>query len=235
MKVVSNSGEFMSTPDYIALIRRKPSPDIFPGLEHELRDAIQKHDSSAVFLQGDGVEMLSAIASVASSDARVDWYVCKTSLERRSAADTFRSPFRLATLTAFYASVLSARHVDSWGAGGKSFDTRALASGASEASHRLLLEVGFAPHDQRQHRETLEMALGAAALELDASVLFCGDGRAHLAGGLAHGWSQVTDFGLLDIYVEGPIDRFQPEVAVQRLDTAGAALLRAGAVTILTL
>jgi len=142
---------------------------------------------------------------------------------------------RVGSLTAFYESVLLARHVDSWGAGGKSFGTRALASGASEASHRLLLEVGFAPLDQRQHRETLEMALGAAALELDVSVLFFGDGLAHLAGGLAHGWSQVTDFGLLDIYVEGPIDRFQPEVAVQRLDTAGAALLRAGAVTILTL
>lgn len=219
--------------DYIALIRCKPSPGSLPGLEHELRDAIQEHESSLVFLHGDGVEMVPELAS--APDARVDWCVCKTSLERRSAINTLPPPFRLATLTVFYESVLLARHIDSRGVGGTRRGKQASVSRESEAPHRLLLEVGFAPLDQRRHRETLEMALGAAALELDASVLFYGDGLAHLAGGLARGWSQVTDFGLLDIYVEGPVDRFKPEMAVQRLDAAGAALLRAGAVTILTL
>jgi len=97
------------------------------------------------------------------------------------------------------------------------------------------MEVGFAPLDERQQRETLEMALGAAALELDACVLFSGDGLAHLDAEGARGWRQLTDFGLLEIYVEDPLGRFGSEIVTRALDSGRAAQLRAGAATILIL
>jgi len=220
--------------DYIVLIRRKLSPDAGVDVMHDLHEALKIHQAPLVFFHGDGVEATSAIAAGwAAANPAVDWCMCRTSLERRSAVDALPASFTVASLVTFYQAVLSASRVDSLGLGG----TFASGSDPSEeqSSTRLLLDVGYAPSGQRQRRETLEMALGAAALELDASVLFHGDGLAHLAGDAARAWAQVTDFGLLGMYGETPGRPFGSEIVVQNVNAAQAARMRARAVTILIL
>ena len=135
----------------------------------------------------------------------------------------------------FYQAFSSARRVDSLGLGGSCCCVTGWGEAPGEGSIDLLLDVGYAPTDLRQRRETLEMALGAAALELDASVLFHGDGLAHLAGGPARGWAQITDFGLLGMYAETFDESFGSEIAVQTVSPVGAANLRARSGTILIL
>lgn len=220
--------------DYIALIRCKPSRDAASSLVEELRENFKAHDSSTVFLHGDAVDSIAGIAA-AAPDPGADWLVCRTSLARRSATETLPPPFRLATLAGFYESVLSAGRIDSLGLGGRSCFRPSPPAGRSESGPLLLLEIGFAPLARHQRRETLEMALGAAALELDATVLFTGEGLAHLEGVAARGWSQITDFDLLKIHFEIPVSPFAPEIAVQGLDSVGVARLRARAATILIL
>lgn len=222
--------------DYIALIRRKPSPRAAVGFTQDLRAALQAHESPMVFFHGDGVEAPYDVAfSWPEANPGVDWCVCRTSVERRSGPDPMPSAFRIATLTTFYQAVLSARRVDSLGLGGRLCSRPESGDRTGEDSNRLLLEVGFAPAGQRQRRETLEMALGAAALELDASVLFHGDGLAHLEGDAARAWAQMTDFGLLGMYAEACVHPSATEIAVQNVDAARAAELRARAETILIL
>lgn len=217
--------------DYIVLIRRKPSPGVAAGLLHDLHEAVEAHETAMVFFHGDGVD--------ASRDAGpgwpeeipgIDWCVCRTSLERRTASTVLASPFRAASLVTFYHALASAPRVDSVGLGG-----HCCCRPKPEASSRLLLEVGYAPADPRQRRETLEMALGAAALELDASVLFHGDGLAHLAGEGARAWGQVTDFGLLGMYAEAARRPPGTELDVQAVEAPQASDLRTGAATILIL
>jgi len=225
--------EDVSMADYIALIRCKASRDAAARLVEELRDTARGHDSSMVFIHGDAVASIPAFAN-AAPDPGADWVVCRTSLARRTATDMLPQPFRIATLTAFYESVLSANRIDSLGLGGQLCFKPGSAAKRSE-SGPLLLEIGFAPLARHQHRETLEMALGAAALELDATVLFTGEGLAHLEGVAARGWSQITDFDLLDLHCETPARRFAPEIAVPTLDPVDVARLRARAATILIL
>lgn len=220
--------------DYIVLIRRNLSLEAAAALRAELSEAVHGHDSPMVFLHGEGVEHMAAAAQDPEI-SRVDWCVCRTSLARRSATGALPPPFRMATLVTFFQAALSAGRVDSLGLGGRRWGKPVSVATQSEASPRLLLEIGFAPIDQRQHRETLEMALGAAALELDAAILFKGKGLAHLVGDAARGWSQITDFDLLGMHVEDPAGHFRPDVPVQRVDADGAARLRAGAATTLIL
>lgn len=221
--------------DYIVLIRRRPSPEVFAGLVSDLREAVQAHESSMVFLHGDGIDASRDVMSGwPEENPAVDWCVCRTSLERRAASTALASTFRAATLVTFYHALSSARRVDSMGLGGDYCFRPDSADRGGTASAGLLLEVGYAPADPMQRREALEMALGAAALELDASVLFHGDGLAHLAGEGARAWAQVTDFGLLGMYAEGAV-RPGTEIDVQAVDAPQAADLRAGAATILIL
>jgi len=222
--------------DYIVLIRRRPSPDIAAGFMRDLRESLQTFRTPLVFFHGDGVEAVSDGGfDWPESDPDVDWCVCRTSLERRSASNGLPSSFRVATLVTFYQAVLCASRVDSLGLGGRSCCRREQRKRTQGASNHLLLEIGFAPDEQRQRRETLEMALGAAALELDASVLFRDSGLAHLAGGAARGWAQITDFGLLGMYAEAPARSSGAEIPVQTVNAARAADLRAHAATILIL
>lgn len=187
-----------------------------------------------VFLHGDGVEMVPQLAATdAEKDA--DWVVCRTSWRRRFADEAPPRPFRVATLVTFYAAVLSAGRVDSVGLGGRLCCKRVEDGCGPENSLPLVLDIGFRPADPRQHRETLEMALGAAALELDASVVFHGGGRHHLAGDAARGWSQVTDFDLLELWVEDAPNEFEADIFAQTLDAADALELRTGTATILIL
>lgn len=226
--------------DYIALIRRKPSPSATPGWMHGwmhgLREALDQYRAPMVFLHGDGIDALGddSFCQLAA-DSGVDWCACQTSLARRSSAVALPAAFRVATLSVLYQAVLSARRIDSVGLGGTLCCGPDLGSRGGQVSKRLLLEVGFAPADRQQRRETLEMALGAAALELDAVVLFNADGIEHLAGDEARGWRQITDFELLEMCIEGPAQRNVPEIPAQHMDAVQAAALRAGAGTILIL
>jgi len=222
--------------DYIVLIRRKPSPGASDALLRELRQVSQARPRPLVFFHGDGVDAVGDSSSGwAQPDPGIDWCVCRTSLERRDPSAELSPSFSVATLVTFYQAVVSARRIDSLGLGGSVCWRRAPNHRDEQGSDRLLLEVGFAPAGPRQRRETLEMALGAAALEFDASVLFHGDGLAHLAGDAARGWAQITDFDLLGTHAEASGHYFAPDIPVQRVDTMRAAELRDRAATILIL
>ena|SRR6056297_181380 len=222
--------------DYIALIRRMPSPDNEAGFAGDLAAALQAHESPLVFFHGDGIDALPELAAAGPGAASaVDYCICKTSLERRSGAGAPAPAGRVATLVTFYQAVHSARRIDSLGLGGCFCCRPQHRRQVEDGSNPLLLEIGFAPASMRQRRETLEMALGAAALELDAAVLFHGQGLAHLAGDAARGWAQITDFGLLGMYAQADRRISGSQIAVQTVDAAQAADLRARAGTILIL
>jgi len=220
--------------DYIALIRCNPSSEDRVKLSETLEKAMQAHDSSLVFLHGDGVDGVAGNTRF-PRHAAADWQVCRTSWTRRRGGACPAFPGRLATLVALLDNISTAQRVDSFGFGGW-FCCAPSSPPASqvEAQHRLgrgelLLQIDFAPVDGLQQRETLEVALGAAALELDASVLFCGAGRAHLEGHGARGWSQITDFGLLRLFVEAGGRQDAPGAGIATLDPEQAAALRASA------
>lgn len=220
--------------DYIALVRCNPALHSADQLSAALTAGLEAAENSLVFLHGDGVgDAYRALSRPGRYGA--DWVVCQTSWARRQASEMPRPPFRTATLVALFDGLDGARRVDSFGLGGW-FCCR---PDAVPANHRvprkLLLEIGFAPADERRRRETLEMALGAAALELEAAVLFQGEGLRHLEGEAAGGWKQITDFGLMEMFVETGAGRSVPEIAVQAVDSPRAAQLRGGAGTILLL
>lgn len=222
--------------DYIVLIRRKPSPEAAVSLMSDLREARRADRCARAFFHGDGVDAtLDAAPDWARADPDVAWCICQTSLERRMPSGGVPSGFTTATLVAFFQAVSSACRVDSIGLGGSLCYRTEPDVVPGEAENLLLMEVGFAPADPRQRRETLEMALGAAALELEASVLFHGAGLAHLTGDAARGWAQVTDFGLLDMYAESAGDLCGTAIEVQTMNAVEAAALRARAATILIL
>lgn len=222
--------------DYIVLIRRKPSPEAAVSLMSDLREARRADRSARAFFHGDGVDAtLEGASDWAHADPSVAWCICRTSLERRMPSGGAPGGFTTATLVTFYQALSSARRVDSIGLGGSLCYRTEPDVVPGEGANHLLLEVGFAPADPRQRRETLEMALGAAALELKASVLFHGAGLAHLTGDAARGWAQVTDFGLLGMYAESPGDLSGTAIEVQAMNPVQAAALRARAATILIL
>lgn len=220
--------------DYIALIRCNPSPDDVIRLSVALDAALQAHESSLVFFHGDAAGTLPrAIATTARRGT--DWQVCRTSWVRRWDAVEPESPITVATLATLFQHMAGARRVDSFGLGGWFCARPARLAEYKRASPPLLLEIGYAPADDRQRRETLEVALGAAALELDARVLFQGEGLGQLHGGAARGWNQLTDFGLLDVFAEGGAHRPGSGAEFQAVDAVGAVHLRASAATILIL
>lgn len=222
--------------NYSVLVRRKLSPEAAVGFMHDLREVRQTHDSALVFLHGDGVEVPGGtVSGWPETIPGVDWCVCRTSVERRRASIPMPSSFRIATLVTFFQAVACAGRVDSLGLGGSLYRRPEPGDRTGDGSRRLLLEVGFSPADQRQRRETLEMALGAAALELDASVLFHGDGLAHLTGEAARGWAQISDFGLLEMVAEAGSCPAGAKIDVRTVEPAWAADLRARAATILIL
>lgn len=222
--------------DYIALIRRMPSPSAGAAWVKKLSLAARRYRAPLVFFHGDGLDALSdGDFRTTAEDRAIDWCACQTSLARRPALGSLPPAFRVATLSTLYQAVLSARRIDSLGPGGGFCCVPALADGDAAAPKRTLLEVGFAPADGRQRRETLEMALGAAALELDAVVVFSGQGLGHLTGEDARGWRQIADFELLEMWGENLPPGFVPEVSVRRANSVQAAGLRTGAATILVL
>ena len=207
--------------NYIALIRSKPSSREITAL----RAAVMSSDSAMLFLHGEGVAAIPLVAWAPQAGAKS--HVCQTSWNRRRPDESPRLPVRTDTLATFYQAVQHDRRVDSIGLGGSFHGAPEAGVMQGFTTSRLLLDIAFAPADAMQHRETLEMALGAAALEINASVLFRGQGVAHLAGDAGRGWRQITDPGLLQVYAD---DAERPKSA-DRAETFGAARLKAAQVT----
>lgn len=219
--------------EYIALVRT-------PAPKKEIRAAMAagavRAGQALVFLHGDGVELTGAGAF--DGRDRVDAVVCSTSWQRRHAG-TPPPPWRCASLVSLFDRLERARRVDCFGRGpwlctGPKIGTGADRAGAQASDPYLLIEIAFAPEGGNDPVEALEFALAAAALELDARVLFSGPGRAHLTGAGARGWRQLVDFGLLELAAEGPGGQ-EPEIPVQRLDQTAARQWRSGAGYVISL
>ena len=219
---------------YIALVRSNPCPNATGALLDALADAGARHASAIAFFHGDGCAMahrLAGDALQAAAPVQVELRVCTTSWARRY--ESVLPPLQAASLMFFFQHVALARRIDSFSPGGW-FCTRAPDAHATQRkAPRLLLEIGSAATDARQQRETLEVALGAAALELAGDVLFHGPGLEHLAGEGGRGWRQISDFGLLEMFALGTPDRIAADAGAVAVDPARAAQLRAGATTIL--
>ncbi|MFO7762219.1 MAG: hypothetical protein R6V61_00630 [Wenzhouxiangellaceae bacterium] len=223
--------------DYIALVRSKPGWKAKRALLAALAGVGTVDAPAILFFQGDGCEMAHALAGggFGSIDSdRFEPCVCATSWARRYGGASPPAPLRAESLVFLFQRLALARRVDAFGLGGWCC-CLAPDGSAANRSTRLLLEVASAPADERQRRETLEVALGAAALELEAGVLFHGAGLDHLAGEGARGWRQITDFGLLEILAQDAGDRIAPESGVVAVDACRAGRLRAAASTILLL
>ena len=220
---------------YIALVRSNPCPNASGALLGALADAGARHASAIAFFHGDGCAMAHRLAGDALRTAvpgQVELRICTTSWARRYESAP-PPPLQAASLMFFFQHVALARRIDSFSPGGW-FCTRAQDAHATQRrAPRLLLEIGSAATDARQQRETLEVALGAAALELSGGVLFHGPGLGHLAGDGGRGWHQISDFGLLEMFALGTPDRIAANAGAVAVDPARAAQLRAGATTIL--
>lgn len=224
--------------DYIVQIRCDPARIDCDEVSRSVCDALAAHDGARVFFHGDGTGL--ARACLAEADRRglaagAEWSVCRTSWSRRFAGGPPDAPLGASGLVALFDGLSGATRVDSFGVGGSLCSRRPAGNPGADAAFAVLLEIGFAPTTGLQRTEALEMALAAAALEIDALVLFCAGGLEHLAGDAARGWRQITDFDLLELVAES--DRRDRPFAVpaRRVESAEAARLRARAATILLL
>jgi hypothetical protein len=111
-----------------------------------------------------------------------------------------------------YPALDEARSYLVWGCGG----TRQW-HGEASVRPAWLLELASSPRDERDRIETLEFVLGAAALGLDARVLFRGPGYNHLLTDAARGWAQLSDFDLLELICEAP-EAVELRAAARRVD-----------------
>lgn len=143
-----------------------------------------------VFLHGDAVERAR---HAPPSACNVE--VCSTSWRRRFGECSPMAPAHLATLASLIDALSQGLVLQSVGLGGRSGPVQ-------KADGRLLLEIGFAPVDEWQRREALELALAAAAFEFEADVVFTGAGSEHLSSEAGRGWGQLIDFGLMRLWAE---------------------------------
>jgi len=219
--------------DYIALVRRGPRSVSQTGLRDALAQAPTGQGAATLFFQGDGCETAHALVAGASALARsgrFDLCVCSTSWKRRYGQVPPPSPLRAESLVFFYQRLARARRVDSFGLGGCCCCPVPV---VGRDAVPLLIEIAAAPADERQHRETLEVALGAAALELVGGVLLHGRGREHLAGERARGWRQITDFELLEVASLDAGGRPAPDAGAVAVDAGRARQMRAAATILL--
>jgi len=159
--------------DYIALVRRGPRSVSQTGLRDALAQAPTGQAPATLFFHGDGCETAHALVAGASALARsgrFDLCVCSTSWKRRYGQVPPPSPLRAESLVFFYQRLARARRVDSFGLGGCCCCPVPV---VGRDALPLLIEIAAAPADERQHRETLEVALGAAALELTGGPVAC--------------------------------------------------------------
>lgn len=230
--------------NYIALVRCRPCPVRTPAFLAALTDGGSCTAPATIFFQGDGCATARALAQewfgkqegFGKPDTdRLDLRVCSTSWSRRYGPDPAPAPLRAESLMFLFQRLALAHRVDSFGQGGWYCCDVPDVQASDGTAGRLLMEIGSAPVDERQRRETLEVALGAAALELDAGVLFHGAGLEHLVGEGARGWRQIGDYGLLEILAEGAGGPGGPEIVDTWLSPCRAARRRTKAATILVL
>ncbi|MDT8438799.1 MAG: hypothetical protein RQ729_07330 [Wenzhouxiangellaceae bacterium] len=201
------------TASTLVLLRTPPPPagPAWPTLARARR----------VFAHADAVDWAVADVRLAA-----ELEVCSSSWQRRHGDSRPPPPARLASLAQLTEAVLAGTSIRSLGFGGDG-------GRSGGVPGRLLLEVGFTPVDDRQRRETLEIALAAAAFELDGDVVFTGPGVAHLAGDGARGWGQLVDFGLLGLWADSALP--DAVVAASPLPDDRLAALRSAAATRLLL
>lgn len=176
--------------------------------------------ASLVFLHGDAVALADGELPLPASVPRV---VCSTSWRRRHPDRSPPPPFEVSTLAVLIDRLAGARtRIDSHGLGGA-------CCSPSGASGPWLLEIAFAPASDRQAVETLEMALAAAALELEFQVLFSSSGPAHLCSGSGRSWRQLTDFGMAGLFAEATRPDAAWQAEASPLSPPDAARLRGAA------
>ncbi|MDT8408656.1 MAG: hypothetical protein RQ741_03555 [Wenzhouxiangellaceae bacterium] len=163
--------------------------------------------------------------------------VCNTSWRRRHEVAPL-APFVPTSLVALFSALDRPVCAQGFGLGAApsgSIHGSALERRVPERQRGLLIEVGFAPTGRHDRIETLELALGAAALELDARVLFHGPGRSHLEGSQASAWRQLTDFGFIDLLADGSAVETDSGARVQCLEASEVEHLRTQAGILLAL
>lgn len=172
-----------------------------------------------VFLHGDGVDAAVALTGRLGPGAPGTWRVCRTSWQRRYGDAPVPAPFRDATLVSLFQRLVRPGHLVCHGRGGN-------AAGRIVPGAGLVIDVAHAPGPGFDRRETLEIALAAAALERDAVVVFGPDGAAHLQGAEGRGWRQLVDHELLPLWIESCTPDQPPLAGVERVGGPAAARLR---------
>lgn len=202
-----------STVGTVVVVRALPDPGITNSLQRCLDGP-----GTRLFLHGDGVALAEPgrLPVLAGSPGLE---VCATSWRRRY-ADAPDSRFRSAGLASMYSALDAAQRYRVWGHGGASEWRQ-----ESGVPPGWLLELASFPRDARDRTETLEFVLGAAALDLDARVLFRGPGYNYLLTDAARGWAQLSDFNLLELICEAP-EAVQLRVAARRVDSEQVESLR---------
>jgi hypothetical protein len=181
-------------PDYIALVRSGLGRST-AGLPALVREGAERASAALVFLHGAGVEWAGEHLAEWTLEQPHRCVVCTTSWRRRFGDVSPPEPIRVATLSVLLEALADARRVDSFTDGVALCSTRV-------GGRSVLLEIDRPPIDDRDARETLEVVLGAAALELPARVLITAAGAGHLIGESRRRWRQVTDLALLPVHVE---------------------------------
>lgn len=172
-----------------------------------------------VFLHGEGVAASAELARHGSATANGAWRVCRTSWQRREPHAPPPAPFREATLVELFRRLKQPGRLICHGLGGSS-------AGTIGVGERLLIEIAHAPGPEHDRRETLEIALAAAALECDAVVLFGSGAAAHLCGRAGRGWRQLVEFDLLPLVVESDPPTLVPIAGVEPVTATTAARMR---------
>lgn len=189
----------------MVVVRARPDSELVDSLRSCL-----SVPRARLFLHGDGVALAEPgrLPALAGSP---DLEVCATSWRRRY-ADAPDSRFRCAGLASMYPALDATGSYLVRGCGGTSQWHRDTGLPPS-----WLLEVASSPGDERDRTETLEFVLGAAALGLDARVLFRGPGYNHLLTDAGRGWAQLSDFDLLELICEAP-EAVELRAAARRVD-----------------
>jgi len=172
-----------------------------------------------VFLHGDGVDAAATLARQLGRYVPGEWRVCRTSWQRRYADAPVPAPFRVTTLVDLFERLARPGRLVCHGRGGS-------AKGSIVPGGRLVIDVAHAPESDLDRRETLEIALAAAALERNAAVVFGASGAAHLESAKGRGWRQLVDFGLLELWLEPCSSHALPFAGIKPADAAAATRLR---------
>jgi len=194
----------------LLLVRRAVEIDSF---RHALRSF--RPERGLVFLHGQAVCLArDPLWSEALRHASGAWVgmVCRSAWQRRFEQEPVPGPWISGGLLQLFDALTKAAEWRVFGSGGASAGQReAAGSGA------WLIEIRHAVEDAREARETLEVALAAAALELDCAVLFDARGLTHLRAPYARAWRQISDYQMLRLVTPRAAPTIRAEVEVEPL------------------